>query len=41
MVDDASYEAPAVTAVNEVGMPLIGLGSITGNPQWNDEGEQS
>ena len=32
------YEAPAVTAVTEVGEPLIGItGSVGANPQWNDE----
>jgi hypothetical protein len=38
MADDVSYEAPAVTAVNAVDTPLIGvISSPTGNPQWNDE----
>ena len=31
------YEAPAVTAVTEVGEPLIGvIGSVV-NPQWTEE----
>jgi hypothetical protein len=36
------YEAPAVTAITEVGEPLIGVvvGSVT-NPQWNDEADAS
>ena len=35
------YEAPAVTAVTEVGEPLIGqMGSVVFNPQWT-EGDES
>ena len=42
MHEDLSYEAPAITAVNEVGAPLIGvpIGSVN-NPQWNDETDVS
>ena len=41
MADVPSYEAPAVTAVTEVGTPLIGVIHSGLNPQWNDEGDQS
>ncbi len=36
------YEAPSVTAVTEVGTPLIGtIPSAPINPQWNDEVDAS
>lgn len=36
------YEAPAVTAMTEVGEPLIGaMPSGFNNPQWNEEADAS
>ena len=35
------YEAPAVTAVSEIGEPLIGAPNSVPNPQWRDETDAS